>query len=155
MKTTRQEKIIRIGGDQRVSGRQDGEAEEHEGAYDVVAILAVFGQRQDDVAAQQLLFGVLEQGDEPFLGSGLDEARRHLEVKALAPEGALPAPIPRRRQFHDEHQARRCLVRHFHQLGALPASNKQNQRRINHPIGFWVDLFHIDISFFWINISIF
>jgi len=93
LKTTRQEKIIRIGGDQRVSGRQDGEAEEHEGAYDVVAILAVFGQRQDDVAAQQLLFGVLEQGDEPFLGSGLDEARRHLEVKALAPEGALPAPI--------------------------------------------------------------
>jgi len=99
-----------------MSGRQDGEAEEHESADDVVAILAVFSQGQDDVAAQQLLFGVLEQGDESFFGPGLDEARRHLEVKPLAPQGALPAPVARRRQFHDEHQTRRCLVRQFHQF---------------------------------------
>jgi len=114
--TTRQEEIVGVGGDERMSGRQDREAEEHEGADDVVAILTVFGQGQDDVAAQELLLGVLEQGDESLLRSRLDEARRHLEVKALAPQGALPAPVPRRRQFHDENQTRRGLVRHFHQF---------------------------------------
>lgn len=115
--TTGKKQIVRVGRHELVSRRQYAEAEEHERAHDVGAIGAIFGERQDHVAAVQLLLGELEQRHEALLRARLHETRRYLEVEPAAPQDALPAPVPRRSQRENERQADWLLARGLDQLG--------------------------------------